>query len=280
MQAQTSRPRSIDQPAPRAVAHDREIERRRGGSGAQRHVHSSRLHEIRHCIIGATAGGNFCAPAHVVESRYPGVMTARAPRRQTRGGEQPPAHHAQARGRRARRRAVLGWLGRGDGSGDAAARRHLGGLAGRPAAGRRDASSSRKSIRARAGVAHANAGEALLPRLLEPHALAAVPLADRAGAVRSEGLGALRSGEPALRGSGGRGHGPRRTRHGSRLPSHDGTASHPAPAARCAHRVLPPHPVSALRRIPDPALVSGAAAGRARMRPDRLPLPRLRGELP
>ena len=123
-------------------------------------------------------------------------------------------------------------------------------------------------------------GRAVLRRVLQRHAVAAVPRRDRPAAVRRPLVGRLHAGQRPVRGNGGRVRGAPRDGVGARLPA--------AVGARLLRRRRPDLRIGFFNHIPFPgyeiyrtaAMAPADRAGTARRRPDRVPTPSRRHQLP
>src|SRR5207302_8320677 len=106
---------------------------------------------------------------------------------------------------------------------------------------RRAAHAARSRGAARPHLAQEDAGRELLPRLLEPDPLAALPRARRPRRHRPALVARLLRGERALRRAGGRGRAAAQPPLGARLPPR--LPPRPAPPRRRGppDRLLPPH---------------------------------------
>ena len=149
--------------------------------------------------------------------------------------------------------------------------RRLGGLVG---LGRRGPGAVRvRRHVADPGAADRGRGRPLLRGHVQRLAVAALPRRRREAGVPPALVGHLRAGQQALRRArrGGRRRG--RDRLGARLPAAAGPGAAAPAAARPDDRLLPAHPLPALRAVHPAALAVGDRRGAARRRPGRLPAP-------
>ena len=114
-------------------------------------------------------------------------------------------------------------------------------------------------------------GRPLLRGHVERLAVAAVPRRRREARVPPHLVGHLRAGQQAVRRARRRRRRRERHRLGARLPAAAGPGAAPPAAARPDHRLLPAHPVPALRAVHPAAVAVGDRRGAARRRPGRLP---------
>ena len=121
------------------------------------------------------------------------------------------------------------------------------------------------------GAADRGRGRPLLRGHVERLAVAAVPRRRREAGVPPHLVGHLRAGQQAVRRARRRRRRRERDRLGARLPAAAGAGAAPPAAARPHHRLLPAHPVPALRAVHPAALAVGDRRGAARRRPGRLP---------
>src|SRR5690606_24698396 len=108
----------------------------------------------------------------------------------------------------------------------------------------------------------------------------AVPRLPDAVQLQPTLLADLRPGEPEVRPGGGSRDARRRLPVGARLPLDDARPGAARAALRAAHGILPPHPVPAARRVPQPPLAVRGAARAAVVRPGRIPVAPRPRELP
>jgi hypothetical protein len=147
----------------------------------------------------------------------------------TRGADrrrqQPPAVLRRAHCEGARTPAICGRARVGAPARAAQARRHLDRLARPRAARERGAPGGRRALPDPAGAAQRLGDGPLLPRVLQPYALAAAALAHRTGALRKPRPRHLRAGERPLRRRGGGARGGGGAHLGARLPPDPGAAT-------------------------------------------------------
>ena len=186
------------------------------------------------------------------------------------GGRGQPPPDQPRRGRR-RRRVVSEhrWARHRAPSSAAPPRRALGGVGQRPRGGR-------GPLRVRGhrpqGGAHRRArARGVLPRVLQRHALAALPRRGAPAQLRAALVAGLRRGEPPLRrGRGGRSRA-RCDGLDPRLPVPAGPQDAPRAQGRRAHRLLPPHPLPSPGALHAAAVVSRNPPRGCSRRPRRLP---------
>ena len=161
----------------------------------------------------------------------------------------------------------------GDGAGAVRGRprRRLGGLV-RLGRRRPGALRVRRDV-AGPGRADRGRGRPLLRGHVERLAVAALPRRRREAGVPPDLVGHVRAGQQAVRRAGRRRRRRERHRLGARLPAAAGAGAAPPAAARPHHRLLPAHPLPALRAVHPAAVAVGDRGGAARRRPGRLPAP-------
>src|SRR5436309_8359218 len=145
------------------------------------------------------------------------------------------------------------------------------------AAGRR---APREGIRLPSHLPPTQRGPGVLCRLLEWNALAVVPFVRDVCAVLVAGMGRLSRRQRTLCGRNRSSAEARRFALDSRLSPPAAASPHPRAGPGRPHRILPAHPIPAVRRLPSPPMAPGGPRGTPRCGPDWIPHVRLRPGVP